>query len=300
MSKETRNVNTTKEANIEARERIMKSIRSISPLSDEDTNALFELIAKGKDAPKESPDYKMAQDAKQTLARHNLRLVMNIANSFKPDEELFDDLLQEGYIILCNIIPKFDSSRGYKFSTYAGNCLRHGLDDYFNKVTNRFSVPRGVPAEIHKVRNVMKDLDITHQDDASLMKVAKATGFPLSKVKDLLNTQYRFISFDTDGENDEANKISDKVADTLHDSIDEIIDNAAYLDNLNTIYSFLDKRESLILSLYLGLDNNEEVKTRDIANRFGLSMQRVRQIIKNATTKLRESPYAQQLLTPYE
>lgn len=300
MAKESRNAKTTKEANIESREKIMNSIRTISPLSDDDTNALFELIAKGKDAPKESADYKLAQDARVTLARHNLRLVMNIANSFKPNEELFDDLLQEGYIILYNVIPKFDASKGYKFSTYAGNCLRRGLNDYFNKVTNNFSIPRDVPAEINKVKKTMDELDITCHDDASLMRVCEATGFPLSKVKDLLNTQYNFISFDTDGENEEANKISDRVADTRHDSIDDLIDDTAFFDNLNTIYRFLDKRESLILSLYLGLDNDEEVKTRDIANKFGLSMQRVRQIIKNALTKLRENPYAQQLLTPCE
>lgn len=293
MAKRVTNEQTT---NNTSRESIMKMVRNISPLTEEQSSKLFGFVTNGKKALENSPEAKLAKDARKTLAHHNLRLVLKIANSYKVNEIMFDDLFQEGCKILCNTIDKFDPSKGFQFSTYAGSCIKHGMDDYFNKITNSFSMPRGVPAEIHKVNKAVDTLGITYSDDASLQKVADATGFSLNRVKELLNSQYSVAALDGDTDEEEKPNINEVVADTSNPSLDELVDEAMFSDKLREIYKFLDKREASILSMYYGLEDNEEVKTRVIAEREHLSMQRVRQIVKNATEKLRNNPYARQLL----
>jgi RNA polymerase primary sigma factor len=57
--------------------------------------------------------------ARERLIEKNLRLVVSVAKKSRGRGLPFEDLIQEGNIGLMKAVGKFDSDRGFRFSTYA-------------------------------------------------------------------------------------------------------------------------------------------------------------------------------------
>ena len=68
-----------------------------------------------------------AEEAREELARANLRLVASIAGKLSISREEFDEFVAEGNAIMLYAIDKFDYSRGYRFSTYVTHAVQRHL-----------------------------------------------------------------------------------------------------------------------------------------------------------------------------
>lgn len=68
-----------------------------------------------------------AEDAREELAKANLRLVASIAGKLSISRDEFDEFVAEGNAIMLYAIDKFDYSRGYRFSTYVTHAVQRHL-----------------------------------------------------------------------------------------------------------------------------------------------------------------------------
>lgn len=101
------------------------------PLSARDEREYFRKMKNGDRA------------ARETLIRHNMRLVAHIVKKYYGLSENQEDLISIGTIGLIKAIDSFDPENGARFATYAGKCLQNEILMHFRrgkKLQNEISI----------------------------------------------------------------------------------------------------------------------------------------------------------------
>lgn len=105
----------------------------------------------------------------------------------------------------------------------------------------------------------------------------------------------RHLSLDAPFSPGEDNRLLDLIEDELQVSPDEaLMEDALKSDILHALNS-LTERESEVISLYFGLNENRSYTLEEIGARFGLTRERVRQIKEKAIRRLRHASRSQRL-----
>ena len=97
------------------------------------------------------------EDAKRVLARRNLRLVVAMAKKYRSGGLSFLDLIQEGNTGLMKALDRFQTSRGYKFSTYATWWIKQAIGRAIAEHSRTMRVPSHAVREL-KQRNLKREL----------------------------------------------------------------------------------------------------------------------------------------------
>lgn len=230
--------------------------------------------------------------AAQKMALCNIGLVVSIARKYENMGVDIRDLIQEGLIGLRHGIEKFDSSKGFKLSTYVYWWIRQGitraLADYRRTVR--------IPNHVHERLALIRKAKLTLQENgitSSVENIAATLNMSEKKVKNATQAIKRVFSFDR-----EYNIYENSTSQTLHSSIaDPTAENYPWLmvqgialkeDVHKLINSTLTKREQVIISLYFGLDTHSHT-WEDVSKRLGLSRERVRQIGRVSLGKLKQA-----------
>lgn len=189
------------------------------------------------------------ESAREQLVRSNMRLVLKIANDYKRYRMDFEDIVSNGTIGLLKAIEMFDPEKG-AFPQYASA--------YINKyIRMGFDSYRGIHT---------KRYDRMKQEERS------------SLVVESLNEKVG------DGDTEFADSLEadcptpcERVA--LDDSV------RAMLEAMDRV---LDSREKFVVRTRYGLDGSGVLTLREIAEKLGMTHERVRQIEVSALAKLRE------------
>ena len=194
--------------------------------------------------------FKSGQEgAREQLVRSNMRLVMKIANDYRRFGMDFEDIVSSGTIGLLKAIEMFDPEKG-TFSQYASAWI----NKYIRMALDSY---RGIHT---------KRYDRMTQEERS------------SYVMESLNEKVG------DGDTEFADSLaSDEV------SPSEAVEKASSIDAVrDAIDNALDSREKFVVRARYGLDGNGVLTLREIAEKLGMTHERVRQIEVSALTKLRE------------
>ncbi|MCW5941924.1 MAG: RNA polymerase sigma factor RpoD/SigA [Fimbriimonadaceae bacterium] len=227
------------------------------------------------------------REARQRLIECNMRLVINVAKSYRNRSVPLEDLIQEGAIGLMQAAERFDPDKGYRFSTYATHWIRQAIGRAIDNKSKAIRVPAHVSQCIRRVERERARLVSELGSEPTAEQLAQATGLSTKKLAALMQTSQEVLSLDMAVGDSGNTTLGGLIRDESHEDPEEAMLTAEVMDELRRIMNQLNDREQKVMRSRFHLDTTSDDPERDIAKEMSLSRERVRQIELQAIKKLR-------------
>lgn len=261
----------------------LKEIGKISLLSLDEELELSKRIDEGD------------EEAKAILAESNLRLVVSIAKRYVGRNLSFLDLIQEGNIGLMKAVDKFDSSKGYRFSTYATWWIRQAITRAIADQAKTIRVPVHMVETINKLKRVQRQMTLELDREPTEEELAKKMNMSIDKIRDIYKISQEPVSLETPiGEEDDSH-LGDFIKDERNVSPEEYATNELLKDEISNVLLTLTEREEKVIRLRFGLEDGKSRTLEEVGQMFGVTRERIRQIEAKALRKLRHPSRSRKL-----
>ena len=227
------------------------------------------------------------KQAKQRLIESNMRLVINIAKTYRNRAIPLEDLIQEGAIGLMQAAERFDPDKGFRFSTYATHWIRQAIGRAIDNKSKAIRLPAHVSQSLRRVEKERLRLARELGYDPGPEQVAAAMGISAKKLLTLLQSSQDLLSLDMTVGDTGGMTLGGLIKDTSNSDPEALVLNQEMITELQRIMLELNEREQRVMRLRFRLDGNEFHLQEDIAKEMKLSRERVRQIEVQAIKKLR-------------
>ena len=229
-----------------------------------------------------SNDKRKSEKAVQKLINGNLRLVVSIAKKYIGRGLSFLDLIQEGNIGLMRAAERFDY--------YATWWIQQAISRSIIDKARLIRLPVHMIELLTKIKKATIDLINEKNTTPTKDEIAYKLNIPVKKLDSMLEMAQGTVSIEAPASSKDENV---KLIDYLVDESEEAPDRSIYIENLSEdvskILEKLSPKERDVLSMRYGLYRDGEKKTlEEIAQLYGISRERVRQIENRALAKLKK------------
>jgi len=227
--------------------------------------------------------------ARKEMIRANLRLVINIAKRYMHLGTPFLDLIEEGNLGLMKAVERFDHRKGFRFSTYAAWWIRQGITRSISEQGKMIRVPVYMNDLIAKWKKTKESLYQKLKRVPSDIDISKKLKLPQEKIEQInfwMSTTTSSLESPI-GEDDES-QVSDLVEDKTTAAPDAGIERLMDKERVENLLDLLRDREREILDMRFGLADSKPHTLAEVADKLGVSRERIRQIEEAALKKLKK------------
>ena len=228
------------------------------------------------------------EDARTTLIKANLRLVVKIAHDFKGLGLPLLDLISEGNIGLMRAVEKFDPAKGAKFSSYAAWWIKQSMRRALANQSRTIRIPVQSAGKINKIKTVRMRLVEELGREPTDAEIAEHLDFSERTVAGLRLADLRTISLHDPIQQGEEGEFQDIIPDRHAMTPDQIIGDVESVFRLMDLLDKLEERERKILEMRFGLKGGRALTLEEVSQEIGRTRERVRQIQNQALAKLKQ------------
>jgi RNA polymerase primary sigma factor len=230
------------------------------------------------------------QVALEKLTKANLRFVVSVAKQYQNNGLTLGDLINEGNLGLIKAAKRFDETRGFKFISYAVWWIRQSIMQALAEQSRIVRLPLNRVSSLNKISKTFSELEQKFHREPSPAELAEVIGITTQEVLDNLKVGGRHVSVDAPFAQGEDGSLLDVLADAGEAMPDSALITNSLVQDVQRSLSALPGREAEVLALYYGLNSIRSMSLEEIAYKFDLTRERVRQIKEKATRRLKHAP----------
>lgn len=229
------------------------------------------------------------KEALDRLVRANLRFVVSVSKQYQNQGLNLPDLINEGNIGLIKAAERFDETKGFKFISYAVWWIRQSILQALSEQARMVRLPLNKIGALNKINRTLARMEQelgrtpTHGELADELEIDK------EEVKTMLDHFSRPISMDAPIMIGEDGSLYDILLTDDEQRPDEKLLTESLQKEIERTFHHLNDREAEILRLFYGLNGYRAFSLDEIADRFNLTRERVRQIKEKALQKMKST-----------
>jgi len=266
-------------------DKYLQDIGKISLITADEEVELAQRIRKGD------------QDALNKLTTANLRFVVSVAKQYQNQGLTLPDLINEGNAGLVKAAKRFDETRGFKFISYAVWWIRQSILQALAEQSRIVRLPLNKIGSINKINRAYSALEQLHERPPSAQEIARELDMGISEVKLSMKNSGRHLSMDAPLKEGETSNLYDVVTSGESPKPDKSLMLESLSVEISRALETLSPRESEVIRLYYGLNEEEPMSLIEISETFDLTRERVRQIREKGIRRLRHNSRSKILKT---
>jgi RNA polymerase primary sigma factor len=240
------------------------------------------------------------QDALDEMTRANLRFVVSVAKQYQNQGLSLADLINEGNVGLIKAARRFDETKGFKFISYGVWWIRQSILQAIVENSRIVRMPLNKVGSYNKVNEAYIHFAQEFERDPTDEELAEILDMSIKEVQTMLRSGIRHVSLDAPLggiEDSDATMLDVIIPENSEDPEFELMAQSLR-EEVSQGLSILSPREMEVLASYYGLNGYKAISLEEIADLYGLTRERVRQIKERAIRRLRKA-YNRDMLKSY-
>lgn len=229
------------------------------------------------------------QEALKRMVSANLRFVVSVAKQYQHQGLPLTDLISEGNLGLIRAAQKFDETRGFKFISYAVWWIRQSILEALSEKARVIRLPLNQIGVLTKINKAYARLEQDLGRNPLPEEIAEELGLPEHKVKGAIESSARHLSYDAPmGDSNENSPIIDVIPNNDALPADSTMLYDSLRIDIERSLSILDTKCRDIIKLNYGIGYSHPITLSEIAEKYSLTSERVRQIKEKGLRKLKD------------